>query len=99
MSSNVYEIPPVPCPETFNWIDQQIDYANNQNVTIFTIGLGNALTDVTFNAYGDPNFNGQKLLERIAQNTGGESYHAPTTAELEQIFEWIAEAIFVRLKR
>jgi hypothetical protein len=88
----------MPCPETFTWIDEQIEYANNQNVTIFTIGLGNALTDVTFSAYGDPNYNGQKLLERIAQRTGGESYHAPTTDELEAIFEWIAEAIFVRLK-
>jgi hypothetical protein len=88
----------LPCPETFTWIDQQIDYANIQNVTIFTIGLGNALTDVTFDAYGDPNFNGQKLLERIAMQTGGESYFAPTTEELGQIFEWIAEAIFVRLK-
>jgi hypothetical protein len=88
----------MPCPQTFTWIDQQIDYANSQNVTIFTIGLGNAMTDVTFNAYGDPYFNGQKLLERIALQTGGESYFAPTTEQLAQIFEWIAEAIFVRLK-
>jgi hypothetical protein len=88
----------MPCTETLTWIDQQIDYANSQNVTIFTIGLGNAMTDVTFYAFGDPNFNGQKLLERIALQTGGESYFAPTTEELEQIFEWIAEAIFVRLK-
>jgi hypothetical protein len=88
----------MPCPETFTWIDQQIDYAISGNVTIFTIGLGKAMTDVTFSAYGDPNYNGQKLLERIAQDTGGSAYFAPTTEELEQIFEWIAEAIFVRLK-
>jgi hypothetical protein len=56
------------------------------------------MTDITFSAYGDPNYNGQKLLERIAQRTGGEAYFAPTTEELEAIFEWIAEAIFVRLK-
>ena len=89
----------MPCPETLIWIDEQIDYANSQNATIFTIGLGNALTDVTFSAYGDPNYNGQKLMERIAQKTGGEAYHAPTTEELEAIFEWIADSIFVRLKR
>jgi len=89
----------MPCPQTFTWIDEQIDYANSQNVIIFTIGLGNAMTDVTFSAYGDPNYNGQKLLERISQKTGGEAYFAPTTAELEAIFEWIADAIFVRLKR
>ena len=89
----------MPCPETFIWIDEQIDDANEENVTIFTIGLGNAITDVTFSAYGDPNYNGQKLLEHIAQETGGSAYLAPTTEELEQIFEWIAEAIFVRLKQ
>ena len=64
----------------------------------FSIGLGNALTDVTFSAYGDPIYNGQKLMERIAQKTGGEAYFAPTTEELETIFEWIADSIFVRLK-
>jgi len=88
----------MPCPEVFPWIDQQIDYANSENVTIFTIGLGKAMTDVTFSAYGDPNYNGQKLLEHISDDTGGTAYFAPTTEELEQIFEWIAEAIFVRLK-
>ena len=89
---------PYPCTETLDYIDAQIDYANSQNATIFAIGLGNDLVDVTFNAYGDPSFNGLKLLERIAHNTGGEAYFAPTTDELEQIFEWIAEAIFVRLR-
>lgn len=88
----------MPCPQVFPWIDEQIDYANSENVTVFTIGLGNAMTDVIFSAYGDSNYNGQKLLERIAQQTGGSAYFAPTTEELEQIFEWIAEAIFVRLK-
>jgi Mg-chelatase subunit ChlD len=88
----------MPCPETFTWIDQQIEYATQENVTVFTIGLGNSLKDTTFSAYGDPNYTGQKLLERIAEETGGTAYHAPTTEELEQIFEWIAEAIFVRLK-
>jgi hypothetical protein len=88
----------MPCPETFTWIDQQIEYAIQENVTVYTIGLGNSLTDTTFSAYGDPNYNGQKLLEYIADETGGSAYHAPTTEELEQIFEWIAEAIFVRLK-
>jgi hypothetical protein len=88
----------MPCQQTFTWIDQQIEYAVRENVTIFTIGLGNAMTEVTFDAYGDPNYNGQKLLEHISEETGGEAYFAPTTEELEQIFEWIAEAIFVRLK-
>jgi hypothetical protein len=88
----------MPCPETFTWIDQQIEYAIRENVTIFTIGLGKSLTETTFSAYGDPSFTGQKLLEYIAEETGGSAYFAPTTEELEQIFEWIADAIFVRLK-
>jgi hypothetical protein len=90
---------PFPCQATLDYIDQQIERAINQNVAIFAIGVGNALTDITFSAYGDPNYNGQKLLEHIAEETGGSAYIAPTTEELEQIFEWIAEAIFVRLKQ
>lgn len=88
----------MPCAGTFTWIEEQIDYAKRSNVTIFTIGLGSAMTDVTFSAYGDPNYNGQKMLERIAEETDGSAYFAPTTAELEEIFEWITEEIFVRLK-
>ncbi len=89
---------PNPDPETLDYIDEQIEFANNQNVTIFTIGLGNAMIDVPFDAYGDPNANGMVILERIASATGGEAYHAPTTEELQRIFEWIADAIFVRLR-
>jgi hypothetical protein len=88
---------PDPDGPTLDYIDDQIDFANTQNVTIFAIGLGEAMINQTFLAYGDPNANGMTILERIASATGGEAYHAPTTEELEQIFEWIAEAIFVRL--
>lgn len=89
---------PNPCQQTLDYIEEQIAYANSQNVFIYTIGLGNAMTDVEFFAYGDPHFTGQKLIEHISDSTGGEAYYAPTTSELEEIFEWIAEAIFVRLR-
>jgi hypothetical protein len=83
---------------TLDYIDEQIEFANNQNVTIFTIGLGNAmLFRPGLEAYDDPDANGMTILQHIASETGGEAYHAPTTEELHQIFEWIAEAIFVRL--
>ena len=71
--------------------------AQDQNVIIFTIGLGSDVVNDTFSAYGDPNYTGMKLMERIATLTNGQSYFAPTSEELEEIFEWIAEAIFVRL--
>lgn len=89
---------PDPDAPTLDYIDEQIEFATSQNVTIFTIGLGEAMINETFEAYGNPNANGMTILERIASATGGEAYHAPTTEELQQIFEWIAEAIFVRLR-
>jgi hypothetical protein len=87
-----------PDTPTLNYIDEQVEYAKSQNVTVFTIGLGNPMTEATFTLHGKP-ANGMDLLEYIADETGGEAYHAPNTAELRQIFEWIAEAIFVRLSQ
>ena len=99
----------LPCEGSLDYIDAQIEAANAQNVTIFAIGLGDAVTD-TFDAsvsaayvddYGAAaeNFSGMDLLERIAGGTNGQAYHAPTTEELEEIFGWIAEAIFIRITR
>jgi hypothetical protein len=42
-------------------------------------------------------FEGQDILRQIASETGGEAYYAPTTEQLQEAFEAIAEAIFVRL--
>lgn len=78
-------------------VDQMIAEAQDQNVIIFTIGLGSDVIEDEFTAYGDSHYTGMKLLERIATLTTGQSYFAPTSEELEEIFQWIAEAIFVRL--
>ncbi|MGD8814965.1 MAG: VWA domain-containing protein [Anaerolineales bacterium] len=91
-----------PCRRSLEYIDAQILEAQRQNVTIFTIGLGEDLNTRTFDASsaygpGTENFSGMDVLERIANSTGGTAYHAPTSEELEQIFHWISEAIFVRL--
>ncbi len=91
-----------PCAQTLAYIDAQIDQARNQNVAIFTIGLGQDLDTATFDASavygpGTEYFTGMDLLRRISEGTGGQAYHAPTSEELQQIFEWIAKAIFVRL--
>jgi hypothetical protein len=78
--------------------------ANLNNVTIFTIGLGADLDTRTFTVSGVPgwadgNYSGMDILERIADGTNGQAYHAPSTEELEEIFAWIAEAIFIRITR
>lgn len=91
-----------PCPQTLAYIDAQVERARNQNVAIFTIGLGEDLDTATFDAssvygLGTEYFTGMDLLRRISEGTGGQAYHAPTSEELQQIFEWIAKAIFVRL--
>ena len=78
-------------------VDEMIEEAQIQNVTIFTIGLGYDVVNTEFYAYGDSHYTGMKLMDRIAHMTNGQSYFAPTTEELEEIFEWIADAIFVRL--
>jgi hypothetical protein len=93
-----------PCRYTLEYIDAQVRQANLSNVTIFTIGLGADLDTRTFSVSGTPgwadgNYSGMDILERIAEGTNGQAYHAPTTDELEQIFSWIAEAIFLRIVR
>jgi hypothetical protein len=93
-----------PCTSALEYIELQIEAANEQNVTIFTIGLGEDLDALTFDGSavygpGTENISGMYILERIANSTGGAAYHAPTTEELEEIFQWIADAIFIRLTR
>lgn len=94
----------VPCSQSLIYIDEQIEAANAQNVVIFTIGLGDAVDSNTFEVSGvsgwtDGDYSGMDILERIAQGTNGQAYHAPTTEELDEIFAWIAEAIFIRIIR
>ena len=94
----------LPCEESLEYIDAMIENAIEQNVTIFTIGLGDAVTDtfdatVADGAGWTTAYSGMDLLERIANGTNGQAYHAPTTEELEVIFGWIAEAIFIRITR
>jgi hypothetical protein len=94
-----------PCPETLYYIDAQIQEAIEQNVVIFAIGLGEDLNTRTFEVLpgvtGWPagDYSGMDILEHIADGTNGQAYHAPTTEELEDIFAWIAEAIFIRIVR
>jgi len=96
---------PDPDQSTLNYIAEQIDFANEQNVTVFTIGLGEAMLDnfaddaLPLTLSGEGMFKGQDILRQIAKDTGGEAYYAPTTKELQEAFEAIAEAIFVRLEQ
>lgn len=93
-----------PCRESLIYIDTQIEQAILKNVTIFTIGLGADLDTNTFSVSSTPgwtdgNYTAMDLLGRIAERTNGQAYLAPTSEELQEIFAWIAEAIFIRITR
>ena len=65
-----------------NAYDTVITRANNENVTIYTIGLGPELNEL--------------LLDRVAHQTGGEYFHAQTAEQIYEWFEFIGvEAINV----
>jgi len=64
---------------------QEAQRARNGDIIIFTIGLGNDL-NTTF-------------LQDIATIGGGKFYHAPTTAELDEAFQAVAEQTHIALVR
>ncbi|MDI6792534.1 MAG: VWA domain-containing protein [bacterium] len=55
-----------------------IDYANSSGVPVYTIGLGEVNEDV---------------LQQIARETGGSYHHTPTSSELQQIYDELAQSI------
>ena len=59
--------------------------AANNSIVIYTISLG-AQADI-------------ELMQRVAELTGGEHYYAPSAQDLDQIFQEIADHIFLRLVR
>ena len=60
---------------------QAITTANANGITIYTIGLGSA-------AYID-----EPLLQRVASETGGTYYNAPSSSELRSVYNSIAQEI------
>lgn len=58
-----------------------IDVANANGITIYTIGLGSS-TDID-----------EALLRHIASETGGLYYNAPTSSELSEIYNSIAQEL------
>lgn len=59
--------------------------ALGENIIIYTISLGRSAD--------------QQLMREVAIKTQGDHYHAPTTDQLEDIFDAIIERIFLRLIR
>jgi VWFA-related protein len=55
-----------------------IDYALRSGVPVFTIGFGNANTEV---------------LQQLAADTGGQYYYAPTSADLGQIYASVSDVL------
>ncbi|MGE7093322.1 VWA domain-containing protein [Lysinibacillus sp. NPDC048646] len=60
-----------------NWNDSALDYARDNDVTIFTIGLGSSVN--------------QSLLDRIATSTGGKYFYASDAWKLYGVFDDVAE--------
>ncbi|MBP2031022.1 Mg-chelatase subunit ChlD [Methanohalophilus levihalophilus] len=58
-----------------------VDVANANDITIYAIGLG------------DPDYLDEPTLQRIASETGGTYYNAPTSSELEDVYNSIAQEI------
>jgi VWFA-related protein len=56
-----------------------IDHANKYSVPVYTIGIGSA---------------DQSVLQQIAAQTGGKYYYAPSSSELTQIYQELAEHIY-----
>ncbi|MFH2103185.1 MAG: VWA domain-containing protein [Chloroflexota bacterium] len=86
-------------PDNYDADDYARDMADfvayDQQALIFTIGLGNLVTNSTF---GDPD-SGQQLLQYAADSGGGLYYFAPSVAQLRDIFQAIAENIAIRLSQ
>jgi len=66
-----------------NHANQEAIRAANGDITIYTIGLGNGVNSA--------------FLEGIADEGGGFYYFAPTTAQLDDAFEAIAESTHIAL--
>ncbi|WBL35582.1 VWA domain-containing protein [Tepidiforma flava] len=64
---------------------QEAQRARNGDILIFTIGLGNDLNTA--------------FLQDIATIGGGHFYHAPTTAQLDEAFQAVAEQTHIALVR
>ena len=56
-----------------------IEYANVNNIKIYSIGLGNGLNE--------------QILQNIAVSTGGKYYNAPSSSDLASIYNSIAQDI------
>lgn len=65
-------------------LQDAIDAANAQNAPVYAIGLGNGIDE--------------GVLEQLATDTGGQFYIAPTTDELQAIFDEISGALNIQYK-
>jgi hypothetical protein len=62
-----------------------VNWARDNGIVIFAIGQGACVNEA--------------MLREIAETTFGRYYWAPTTEELDEVFQQIAEYIFLRLIR
>lgn len=82
--------------------DAVADPTNGGGITIYTIGLGGLIQNGP--PPGDPD-EAEKLLEYIAEDAGGGSashglyFYAPSSDDLAEIFEKIAQDIFTKIAK
>lgn len=69
-------------------LDEAIGRAQTAGIPVYAIGLGAQATDEV-SAEG---FDAVKL-QRVASETGGKYYHAPTPAELKELYQSLSETI------
>ncbi len=76
--------------------DEALKYANENNIQVFTIGMGSEdKTVIGYDWFGRPQYAelDEKLLKRIAAETGGEYYKAVDDQTLNQIYEGLTKKI------
>jgi hypothetical protein len=84
--------------EAFYRAENSANTALNQNVTIYSIGLGNSITGQSvaqsflYQVANDPN--SPTFNSNLPQ---GQALFAPTSAQLDQVFQTIASKILLRL--
>lgn len=77
-------------------IDDAITYANSQDVTVYTIGVGsNDNVILGYDWFGRPQYArlDEESLKKIAQNTNGEYFRAVDSLSLNQIYENLPDEI------
>lgn len=79
-------------------VEEAIDYAQNQFVTVNTIGIGTPEGGGFFGDEDTPTQLDERVLEEIASTAGGKYYKAMTKEELQNVYKEISRQVYKGLK-